>query len=274
MRICAGIVTYNPNIDRLRENYLHIRDQVDVIVICDNGSGNLNEIKEILDEKDVTICLGENKGIATALNKLCQYAYENNYEWIMTLDQDSVCPQGMVDELARHCYANVALVGPRIVYEGYEEYSAKFVREIEDVEWVITSGSLTNTNVWKTIGGFDDLLFIDKVDTDYGIRANKAGYKVRRNNIVVLNHELGNMQCRKLFGRTVYVTHHNPTRIYYQCRNTIYLSQKIGLRNPTVETGKIITKIILYEGNKVEKLKNAFKGICDGRKMKKEIASM
>ena len=51
MRICAGIVTYNPNIDRLRENYLHIRDQVDVIIICDNGSGNLNEIKEILDDK-------------------------------------------------------------------------------------------------------------------------------------------------------------------------------------------------------------------------------
>ena len=270
LRICAGIVTYNPEIDRLRENYYQIKKQVEIVVFCDNGSRNLNEVIGLADKDDVVINLHENKGIATALNKLCEYAYENGYTWVMTLDQDSVCPDGFVERLSKHCNEGIAIVGPRIIYEGNEQYSAKYGREIEDVDWVITSGSLTNTEVWKTIGGFDEVLFIDKVDTDYGVRVNAAGYKVRRDNTVLLNHELGNMRCVVLFGRTIYVTNHNPIRIYYQCRNTIYLSKKIGLKKPALETGKIITKIILYENCKSKKLKNAFKGIHDGRLMCKQ----
>ena len=267
LRICAGIVTYNPEIERLRENYYQIKKQVEIVAFCDNGSKNLNEVIDLVDKDDVVINLQENKGIATALDKLCEYAYENGYAWIMTLDQDSVCPDGFVEQLSKHCNEGIANVGPRIIYEGNEQYSAKYEKKIEDVDWVITSGSLTNTEVWKKIGGFDEVLFIDKVDTDYGVRANAAGYKVRRDNTVLLNHELGNMRCVVLFGRTIYVTNHNPMRIYYQCRNTIYLGKKIGLEKPVVETGKIITKIMMYESRKLEKLKYAFTGILDGLRL-------
>ena len=270
LRICAGIVTYNPDITRLKENYSKIKKQVDLVIICDNGSKNHDEIMDLVDEDDIVISLQENKGIATALNRLCGYAFESGYSWIVTLDQDSVCPDEFVKRLSEHCNEGVAIVGPRIIYEGNEQYSAEYEKDVEDIEWVITSGSLTNTKVWKSIGGFDDVLFIDKVDTDYGARANNAGYKVRRDNTVLLNHELGNMRCVVVLGRTVYVTNHNPMRIYYQCRNTIYLGKKIGLKRPVIETGKIITKIILYENGKLKKLKNAFKGIYDGRRLCKQ----
>lgn len=271
LRICAGIVTYNPDISRLKENYSQIKKQVDIVVFCDNGSKNFDKVIALVDENDIVMNLKENKGIATALNKLCEYAYENGYTWIMTLDQDSVCPDDFVERLSKHCNDDIAIVGPRILYEGNEQYSAKYEKDIEDVEWVITSGSLTNTNAWKAIGGFDDVLFIDKVDTDYGIRVNSAGYKIRRDNTVVLNHELGNMRCVVELGRTIYVTNHNPKRIYYQCRNTIYLGKKIGLKSSAIETLKIITKIVLYESQKLEKLINAFRGIHDGRQLCKNI---
>ena len=268
-RACAGIVTYNPDMTRLKENYYQIKKQVDIVIFCDNGSENLDEVRTLADKEDVVISLQENKGIATALNTLCKYAYEKGYSWIMTLDQDSVCPDGFIEQLSRHCDDSIAIIGPRIIYEGNEQYSAKYDKEIEDVGWVITSGSLTNTKVWKSICGFDELLFIDKVDTDYGLRANASGYKVRRDNKVLLNHELGNMHCATLLGRTIYVTNHNPMRIYYQCRNTIYLGKKIGLKKPLIEVSKIIIKIIVYESKKSEKLKNAFKGIYDGRQLYK-----
>ena len=61
------------------------------------------------------------------------YAFENGYSWIMTLDQDSVCPDGFVDRLSKHCNEGIAIVGPRIIYEGNEQYSAKYEKEIEDV---------------------------------------------------------------------------------------------------------------------------------------------
>ena len=270
--ICAGIVTYNPDITRLKENYDHISNQVDFVVVCDNGSKNISDIKKtISNPSDSIISLDENKGIAFALNKLCEYAYDHGYKWILTLDQDSVCPDNMVMMLKKHCSNDVSIVGPRIVYEGNEDYSYSSSEIVEYPEWVITSGSITNTDVWHTINGFDDLLFIDKVDTDYCIRANLAGYKLVRDNSVELIHELGNMVCKKLFGRTIYVTNHNPMRIYYQCRNAYYLSNKIDLKHPFIETMKIKIKILLYEDNKREKLSKARAGIADGRALAKKL---
>ena len=271
-KICAGIVTYNPDISRLKDNYAHIKDQADFVVICDNGSDNVEEISSLLTGgRDSIIKLNENKGIAYALNRLCEYAKDKGYKWILTLDHDSVCPDDMVGRLSKHCADSVSIVCPRILYKGNEEYSAKFNDDIEYPEWVISSGSLTNTDIWNAIGGFDDKLFIDKVDTDYGIRANRAGYKIVRDNTVVLDHELGSLKCKKLFGRIIYVTNHSPMRIYYQCRNIYYLSKKIGLKHPFIETMKIKTKIRLYEDNKTEKLKQAGRGIADGRALAKDI---
>ena len=267
VRICAGIVTYNPDPARLKENYDQIKKQVECVVFCDNGSENTGEIISLAAKDDVFIPLKENKGIAAALNQLCSYAYEKGYDWILTLDQDSVCPDLLVERLCMHCGDDVAVVGPRIIYKGNEQYSAQYVKDFEDVDWVITSGSLTSTKAWKAIGGFDEELFIDKVDTDYGFRANAEGYKIRRDNTVLLNHELGRMHCVLLFGRTIYVTHHNPMRIYYQCRNTVYLGTKLGLKHAGMETGKIIAKILLFENQKIRKLKSAAKGIHDGRNL-------
>ena len=123
-KVCVGIVTYNPNIQRLRESIESISKQVNEVVICDNGSFNVNEIKEIVNEYSCDIIENsDNKGIAFALNELCKYAYENGYGWILTLDQDSVCPMSLVESLLIHCSEDAAVVGPRIIYEGNEEYS-------------------------------------------------------------------------------------------------------------------------------------------------------
>jgi rhamnosyltransferase len=266
-KICAGIVTYNPDLTRLKDNYMHLSKQVDFVVVCDNGSKNVDCIKELIQNSDAVISLNENRGIAYALNKLCEYAKNKGYKWILTMDQDSVCPDDMVEKLVQHCDDNAAIVGPRILYRENEAYSAKYENDLENVDWVITSGSLTNTDVWGRINGFDNLLFIDKVDTDYGIRANKAGYKVVRDNTVVLNHELGKLHCKRLLGRTIYVTNHNPMRIYYQCRNTVYLGSKIRLKNPIAEVTKIFLKILFYETEKMNKIKKVFQGVYDGCKL-------
>ncbi len=265
-KVCAGIVTYNPDMDRLRENYLHISQQVDFVIICDNGSKNVDQVRNLIDEdKDYLIALDSNQGIAFALNRLCEYAREKGYLWIMTLDQDSVCPDDMVEKLSQHCNDETAIVGPRILYRGNEKYSATYTETIENVDWVITSGSLTNTNIWKNINGFDDKLFIDKVDTDYGVRSNRAGYKVTRDNSVILNHELGSMICKKILGRVIYVTNHNEMRIFYQCRNIVYLSRKLHYGNRIKDLSKIVIKILLYESQKKTKLNKAFEGIKEGK---------
>lgn len=91
-RIYAGIVSYNPDLLRLKENISSIQQQVPVIVF-DNGSRNIIAIQKLIsDFSEVQLIRSKkNIGIAAALNQLMQWGYENKFDWMLSLDQDSVC---------------------------------------------------------------------------------------------------------------------------------------------------------------------------------------
>ena len=82
----AGIVTYNPEIERLEESLNRIDPQVDNVVIIDNGSNNISVIYDLLKKfPDVLIeANGENKGIACALNQIGDKAEELGKEFFMS----------------------------------------------------------------------------------------------------------------------------------------------------------------------------------------------
>ena len=89
-KILAAIVTYNPDLERLQKNINAIEPQVEHLIIVDNGSKNINLISRIKGECKIKIDLIENKeniGIASALNQALDYAYKNNFDWILTLDK-------------------------------------------------------------------------------------------------------------------------------------------------------------------------------------------
>ena len=92
MDIPVGIVTYNPDIVRLRENINAVYNAAAVVIIADNGSVNSKEIQTLISEYDRIVFLSNdvNKGIAAALNQLCEEAVNRKYSYILTLDQDSV----------------------------------------------------------------------------------------------------------------------------------------------------------------------------------------
>ena len=48
--ICAGIVLYNPDIDKLTNNINSIINQVSVVLLQDNGSSNIKEIEELIKQ--------------------------------------------------------------------------------------------------------------------------------------------------------------------------------------------------------------------------------
>ena len=91
--VLAGIVLYNPDEDRLVENIQAVVGQVDETILIDNNSSNIEKIKKRVNELNYNINIIENSknnGIAFALNQILEYAIDNNYEWFLTLDQDSV----------------------------------------------------------------------------------------------------------------------------------------------------------------------------------------
>ena len=144
---------------------------------------------------------------------------------------------------------NVGIVSPTVIYKDNERYS-DLKTDIIDVEWVITSASLTNVSAWVLVNGFDEKLFIDGVDRDFCFRLKKSGFRIVQDNSISILHSLGDLQCRKIFNRTIYVTNHSDKRKYYMARNAIYLDSKHNTHLARKYILKLIGKTMFYEKKK------------------------
>ena len=102
MDISAGIILFNPDMNRLKENINAVIVQCTHIYLVDNGSSNIDEVIELLkryNQPQVSIIRNTvNQGIARALNQLTAAAQSDGFEWILTLDQDSIAPDNIINE--------------------------------------------------------------------------------------------------------------------------------------------------------------------------------
>ena len=280
-KIAAIVVTYNPD-EGLNKSTKSLIKQVDSIIMVDNGSNDegkeiINKIKNKYGEKIEVIFNEENLGIATALNKGVKYALNNDYEWILTMDQDSCAEENMVKIMLETYYAidenerkDILSLFPTFIDRGIESLDKNNENvKYEYVDAEITSGNLLKAEVFEKAGFFDDSLFIDMVDTDYCMRLNELGIKMIRISGAILNHSIGNSkQVKKLFG-TFNTSNHSATRRYYMTRNRFYTWNKYkNLNSFTLNRDKKLfkkefVKIILGEDDKLNKVKMVLKGYKD-----------
>ena len=265
----AGIVTYNPDIDRLNLNVASIYKQVDRLIIVDNGSNNKEDIKQLCKNFDnvVLLLLSENYGIALAQNKICNYARENGYEWVIILDQDSICPPNIVAEYNKYLdYEDIGILSPRIfdINFGYTEkhFSTNDTDVITDC---LASASAIKISAWSKVGGFYEPMFIDKVDFDFCFQIRAKGYKVLRINTVELQHEVGHSVRKKFLFKERSVLNHSPIRYYYMTRNSFLMIKRNGFKIRWI-SGIIINiyGVLRYETNKKEKIKYILLGLYHG----------
>ena len=270
MKTIAGIVLYNPDIARLRENIEAINPQVDEILMVDNGSIK-SSYHGILDTyKGITIIKNDiNQGIAYALNQICGYAYTHGFDWVLTLDQDSVATPGMVDVYRSIANDKIGILGCWIHDRGYQiDESWGIEHETFETDWVITSAAFTNVKAWKDCGGFDNGMFIDYVDWDICESMRKAGYKIMKTYKTKLIHELGhNTRLVMVRYHVMQVMNHKPIRYYYSVRNRIYMARKykhIGLWEQLKEIGFKLYTVERYEKNKLQNFVAIIKGTIAG----------
>ena len=167
--VCAVVVTYGPDGGfpaRLNE----ISPQVGMVVIVDNGSGDAerNMLLEAAAEPKVDVVFNdENLGLAQALNIGIQRAAALQYSWVLLLDQDSRVDRDMVSRLSgiQASFpdpARLAVIGSNYGDIG-ERTSGATAPDPEspgeswdDVEQVITSGSLLSLPAHLAIGPFQE----------------------------------------------------------------------------------------------------------------------
>lgn len=273
MGICAGIVTYNPDILRLECNIQALYENgIKEIYIVDNNSINKKDVKESVEKLKIAnvIYFNENKGIATALNKILEIALQNKFQWCITMDQDSVLPESFVHEAQPFLSTDVGLVCP---CSEESEISNSHSKGIIEQSRCITSGAITSVEAWQHCGGFDELLFIDYVDFDFCVRIRVGGYHIYKMTSFLLDHQLGNVNIKIFLGKQIPIYNHSPKRTYFFVRNgIIFIKKNHSYICVTKECYTILRWVlikILFEGNKIQTVKSFFTGFIDGIRYKK-----
>lgn len=293
--LAAVIVRFNPP-PGFDQRVAHTAAQCDFTVVVDNGSSHAwspDPAHLPASESLHQLHNAGNLGIATALNQGIRYAARRGARSVFLLDHDSTPLPGCVGRLQRtlrqHDDKPVAAAVPRIRY-GHPDircrwpatsgsgHSVRFrfvygarVTQPVPVDLAISSGMLLDVEHWQRLGGFDENLFIDLVDTDYCLRARRQGLRILAEPRAIVQHSLGDVEKRTLFGRMVaYPTHHNALRHYYISRNRIALIRRHAQRFPswfvyeTLGAAKLITKVVAFEQDRRDKVAATLVGTWHG----------
>ena len=274
MKVVAGIVLFNPTLNRLKENIVAISSQVDELIFFDNGSKNIRDIEKLIKKmriKGKVIYSESNGGIAYALNRISQLAIQEGFDWLLTLDQDTVVFPGLIKEYSKKI-EDLPHLGQLtcdfIDRNRKEKRIKKYDAHAEEVKYCITSGALLNLNAYQKTDGFDEYMFIDKVDDEMCCALRKAGFKTYKIGICGFIQEIGHLTKHHFLYKTVYTNNYPPIRYYYMSRNSLYIAKKYPKEEKQIKylmnNFKLLCKVMLYEKNKREKLKAILKGTYEG----------
>jgi len=280
--VCAIVVTYNPDAE-FRQRILHVLAQFPMVLIVDNGSGDLaTRMLQALasNEKIKLISNPDNIGIAKALNQGMVQAFKDGFRWALTLDQDTVVFPDLLDTLlAVHaaCGIERILIGGNYVNINKRR---NFVDCFEDEncfldrKTVITAGTLVPLEASVALGGFRDDYFIDSVDHEFCLRARANGFKIVISCKPVMGQYIGNRIEATAWWSKFASFNHSAIRKYYIARNTLVTARDYFFREPAWALRQIwrllsdFGSILLFESNKYRKCNAFITGILDGLRNK------
>lgn len=221
--VLAAVVSFNDP-DALDAGIPALLDQVGHVLIVDNGSEapTVAALRRWQGHPRVTVeRLPTNQGIAEALNRAVSFMRRQPFEWLLTMDQDSVVHPQMLNAYSQYHsqHPEVRCLIPTIEAVGHRGAVSG------PVEYAITSGTLVHRVVFDRIGLFWTELFIDGVDFDFSLRVRAAKLEIHLVADATMKHRLGDSQCRRRgLGRAH--TSHSPLRRYYIMRNTLFVARR------------------------------------------------
>ncbi|MEM4325822.1 MAG: glycosyltransferase family 2 protein [Candidatus Pacearchaeota archaeon] len=207
------IVTFNPNLKILKNCLNSLRNKTNYknykVIISDNNS--TNGLKELIKEKYKWIDLIENKknlywaggnniGIKYSIKK-----YNPDYFFLLN-DDTKIIQKDWLTKLVETAESDerIGIVGCNLIYpDGSLQHSGGYIKGllvgvekepsgIKEVDHVMGSAILIKRSVVDKIGLIDEIFTPYLLDeTDYCLRAKKAGFKVLCNRNVKIIHYKG-----------------------------------------------------------------------------------
>ncbi|MGH8050051.1 MAG: glycosyltransferase family 2 protein [Arenimonas sp.] len=275
---CAIVVTYNPDAE-FRQRILHVSSQFPLVFIVDNGSNDsVRSMLKVLaaDPKIKLTANSTNRGIAEALNQGMKLGLESEFEWAVTLDQDTVVFPDLLETLLgvhATCSGEKVLIGGnylninkgRHFVDGTDADNGFLERKT-----LITAGTLVPLQASTHMGGFRDDYFIDSVDHEFCLRARAHGFRILISRKPVMSQHIGTKMEVAAWWSKFASFNHSPVRKYYIARNTLVTARDYLFREPAWSLRQVwrllsdFASIILFESNKHRKSSAFVAGLWDG----------
>tara|TARA_B100000989_G_C19521084_1_gene464187 strand:- start:506 stop:1363 length:858 start_codon:yes stop_codon:yes gene_type:complete len=277
----AIIVTYKPNINKLKKLVESILIQKFNVIIVDNSESN----SKIFIDNCSIIHLNKNMGIAYAQNKGIDLARKLNSESVVFFDQDSIIDKNFFKNIKEKISKNeLAVFIPLIIdyaskkplpiikigkYGFRKKVFLNTESEIQLVDLIISSGSYMNIKTLQSIGPMDEELFIDFVDTDFSFKCRYKNIPIYILPKATIYHTIGSKNLN-FFNYTIFI--HDKSRCYYQFRNCLFLFKRSYIPKLfiSIEFFSLLFHHFIsffYVKEKIKYLKYLFLGIVDGLRL-------
>ena len=213
-----------------------------------------------------------NVGVAAGFNAGIRAAFSDGFNDVWIFDQDSTVTDGLLARLlAARAVAGrrVGIVAPALRSNATGiVYARETGVGAQEVDVLISSGSLFSQSLLEEIGLHDQPLFIDYVDHDICLRARAHGFHNYKVFDAILDHSFGASEPVAFLGRRVHLANYSEMRHFHASRNRIIVLRRHGFGRWFWEdvwfTSKAWAKVLLLERGKVRKVRAALRGAWAG----------
>ena len=268
--ILAIVITYFPEKELLERNLEAFVDEVDKVLIWENTPLDKKLVYRFINHTKVEYCGDGINSISHALNYAWRYAEKNGYDYILTMDQDSVFYNFSV--FLKMTVYNERYIGgiwsPNVVTD-ITKVRRNGSLDVEERYNAVTSGMLLRLSLIAKVGGWNESFVIDGVDDEFCFRSSRYGEKVFRFMNVFLIQKYGNPQSVSI-GPYSYVLRNDSVARLYSIYKSIILLIRMYPEQVSYKQwcraywGKRVKWILLFEDNGFKKVYSIVKGIISG----------
>ncbi len=176
------------------ESLLKSKYTVNIIVVDNGSEGNDAEILRRTYPQITVLETGKNLGFAGGNNVGIKYALDKGADAIFLLNNDAIVDENTIGTLVEACLSyNAGIAGPTIYYYDEPEkiqfaggiFNGCEIRCIHQksnnpwyCDFILGCAIFVLRDVWEKVGLLDTTYFFYAEETDFCIRAKRAGYRI------------------------------------------------------------------------------------------------
>lgn len=285
-KVFAVVVTYNRRELLLRcLSALNVQThRLSQIVIVDNASTDdtVQELEKsgFLDKPNARLlALTHNTGGAGGFSTGIKYAFEQGADYVWMMDDDALPHVTALEEVMRHAtpehiYGSLAVNGEytawttTLIAAQKDVHIKSEIPEIAEVKSLPFLGFLTSKEIYQKIGLPNESYFIAADDTEYCMRAYKAGFKTYICGASQIEHPKSDRYEVNILIKKINCLKLVPWKRYYDTRNRIFIARTYyGFRLYTQTIPSLVIRLfaaLLNEGERRKQVKAFFVGLYDG----------